>query len=107
MKNDDHDATCSCCGHDAAAGTEPVQFETQFQYYIVTPIDPGAPPTGDEEIHAATNSSATARMVLNLLAASRIHASGWDNKKLTWFLTPEIMDAMQLQRGNAGASRPH
>ena len=107
MNNDDHDATCSCCGGDAATGGKPVQFETQFQYYIVTPIDPGAAPTGDEAVHAATNSSATARMVLNMLAASGVQTSGWDNEKLTWFLTPEIMQAMQMQGSKPGASRPH
>jgi len=107
MNNDEHEATCSCCGDNAAAGAKPVRFETQFQYYIVTPIDPGAAPTGSEEVHAATNSSATARLLLNQLTASGIHASGWDNENLTWFLTPEIMQAMRVRADDTGTSRPH
>lgn len=37
MNNEDHDATCSCCGGNAAAGMKAVRFETQFQYYGSNP----------------------------------------------------------------------
>ena len=85
MQNDDHGARCDCCGDSSAACSEPVKFSNGFRYYVLTPIDPGAAPNGSEQVHAATNDSATARTLLNVIAADGHKASGWDNERLTWF----------------------
>ena len=75
-----------------------MEFETAFRFYLLTPDDSGAAPSGRETVHAATNDSAIARHALNLLAAEGVNASRWDNQQGTWFLTPEIMEAMRSGR---------
>lgn len=97
-----HPPQCDCCGKDADEAA-PVEFSTGFRFYLLTPDDPGAAPSGRETVHAATNSSGTARHMLNLLAADGVRASGWDNERGTWFLTPEIMEAMRRPAGELPA----
>ena len=89
------DHLCGHCGDPAETPAEPVDFRTGFRYYVLTPTDPGQAPTGTETVHAATNKTDLARIILNTLNAQGVTASGWDNQTGTWFLTPEIMDAMR------------
>lgn len=96
------DHLCGHCGDPAETPAEPVDFKTGFRYYVLTPTDPGASPTGTESVHAATNQTGLARVILNTLNAQGVPASGWDNQTGTWFLTPEIMDAI---RGNLPHNR--
>ena len=84
--------TCSCCGRPAAACDKPVRFENDFRYWIIRPDDPGEPPGGDELVHAATNDTLAARLLLNALNEAGTQASGWDNVARTWFVTPELME---------------
>ena len=86
--------TCGCCGKPAAACEKPVQFGKDFRYWIIQPDDPGLPPTGDELVHAATNDTLAARLLLNALNGAGTRASGWDNVGRTWFVTPELMERM-------------
>ena len=46
---------CRHCGDAAATPAEPVDFKAGFRYYVLTPANPGATPTGTETVHAATN----------------------------------------------------
>ena len=79
-----------------------VKFPTDFRYWIIKPIDPGAAATGEERIHGATNDQVVARTLLNVLVATGKDASGWDNQRRVWFVTPEIMRAMRgFDRGGA------
>ena len=44
---------------------------------------------------AATNDSAVARATLNHLHERGVNASGWDNERCTWFLSPEIVGGVR------------
>lgn len=68
-----------------------------LRYYVISANDPGAPPTGEETVHAATNDSAVAKLVLNALSTDETKplVSGWDNELLSWVVTPEILAAAQ------------
>ena len=91
MDQNNENKTCSCCGEAAAACEEPIEFGQKFRYWIIRPENRGRPPTGSELVHAATNDTAAARLLLNALYAAGIPASGWDNSARTWFISPEMM----------------
>ena len=107
MSENEHDGshetgTCSCCGDATVPSNyQPIEFKSKFRYYLLIPEDPGAMPTGTEEILAATNDSKTARFMLNALYADGHQVSGWNNEQGGWFMTPEITQAFENMMRNA------
>ena len=90
-----HEEGCACCGGPASEPGPPIEFPGNFRLYVIHADDPGKAPTGKEHVHAATNDTQIARDLLNGLTARGIEASGWDNVQRTWFVTPEIMEAIR------------
>ena len=84
-----------------ASDYEPIEFKSEFRYYLLIPEDPGAKPTGTEEILAAAKDSKTARFMLNALYADGHQVSGWSNEQGGWFMTPEITQAFENMMRNA------
>ncbi len=94
MNDEKTGGACGCCGEPAAACDKPVHFGNDFRYWIIQPDDPGPPPSGNEQVHGATNDTLAAHLLLNALNGAGMRASGWDNVARTWFITPELMERM-------------
>ncbi|MCY4507838.1 MAG: hypothetical protein OXG35_12895 [Acidobacteria bacterium] len=92
------DTPCAACGGTVEATDTPVDFKTKFRYYVITAKDPGGTAAADDTVHAATDDPTVAKFILNMLTADGVDASGWDNHERSWFVTPEIIDALSGTR---------